>query len=95
MKKIKKRRTNIMPEHLKRQRFVVKELHNSFGKYIERVVQSNLDPFEWRVFVITPLNGSVYAINTKDAHELCEAGHPCHAYIDSTFVQVYEDYFIG
>ena len=91
--RITKRRTNIMPEHLKKREFISRELHHPFGGYIDRVIQSNLDPFKWHVFVIKPLTGSVYTINTKSAHEMCEQGHPCFAYVDDIHVQVSEDYF--
>ena len=90
---IKKRRTNIMPEHLRKREFISEELHDPFGRYIESIRQSDFNPFEWHVFVIEPFTRSMYTINTKGAHEMYEQGHPCFAYVDDIHVQVNEGYF--
>lgn len=93
--RIIKRRTNIMPEHLKRRGFVVKELHRNNAYHIQRVAQNNLDKNEWVIFYASGGIMVAEAITIKYAHELCELGYPCYAYIGSIFVQVYENYFVG
>lgn len=92
--RVVKRRTNIMPEHLRKQKYITKELSNSSTRRILHVAQSNLDKYRWRVKYIEMNTVTSMEITFKNAHELCELGHPCYAYIDNTFIQVYEDYFI-
>ena len=90
-----KRRTNIMPEHLKKREFIVKELSNSPTRHIIRVIQSNLVGDEWRVEYFEMNQIVSMGMGFKEAHELYKLGHPCYAYTDGIFIQVYEDYFIG
>ena len=91
--RIIKRRTNIMPEHLRKQEFVVKELSNSPTRRVIRVVQSNLVGDEWRVEYYEMNQIVSVAISFKQAHELYELGYPCYAYEDSIFKPVNEVYF--